>query len=55
MDDNFPGPKTRAALEREGIRVAAEVEIDEYVAMAGGPCCATGVLAREPACDPVGV
>ena len=41
-------PETRSALEREGIRVAAEVEIDEYVAMAGGPCCASGVLAREP-------
>jgi len=41
-------PETRAVLEREGVEVAAEVEVSEYVAMAGGPCCATGVLSREP-------
>jgi N-dimethylarginine dimethylaminohydrolase len=40
--------ETRKLLEREGVEVAAEVEVSEYVAMAGGPCCATGVLAREP-------
>jgi len=41
-------PETRAALEACGIEVAAEVDVSEYLAMAGGPCCASGVLAREP-------
>ena len=39
-------PEFRAQIEAAGIRVAAEVEISEYIAMAGGPCCASGVLAR---------
>jgi len=41
-------PQTRAALEAAGAEIAAEVEVSEYLAMAGGPCCASGVLAREP-------
>ncbi len=41
-------PETRAALEAAGAEIAAEVEVGEYLAMAGGPCCASGVLAREP-------
>lgn len=41
-------PETRAALEAAGISIAAEVDVGEYTAMAGGPCCASGVLAREP-------
>jgi N-dimethylarginine dimethylaminohydrolase len=44
-------PETRAALEAAGAEVAAEVEVSEYLAMAGGPCCASGVLAREPGPD----
>ena len=42
-------PETRAALEAAGARIAAEVEVSEYLAMAGGPCCASGVLARHRA------
>ena len=42
-------PETRALLEATGVRVAAEVDVSEYIAMAGGPCCASGVLARESA------
>jgi N-dimethylarginine dimethylaminohydrolase len=41
-------PETRRAIEAAGIEVAAEVDVSEYLAMAGGPCCASGVLAREP-------
>jgi len=40
-------PETRGLLENAGVEIAAEVEVGEYVAMAGGPCCASGVLARE--------
>ena len=41
-------PETRAAFEAAGLEIASEVEVSEYLAMAGGPCCASGVLAREP-------
>jgi len=41
-------PETRTALEAAGIEIAAEADVSEYLAMAGGPCCASGVLAREP-------
>ena len=41
-------PETRKAIEAAGVEVAAEVDVSEYLAMAGGPCCASGVLAREP-------
>jgi len=41
-------PETRTTLEAAGVRVAAEVHVSEYIAMAGGPCCASGVLSREP-------
>ncbi len=41
-------PETRGLLEAAGVEIAAEVEVGEYLAMAGGPCCASGVLAREP-------
>ncbi len=41
-------PETRSALEAAGVEVAAEVQVTEYLAMAGGPCCASGVLGRKP-------
>lgn len=42
-------PETRGLLEKAGVEIAAEIEVGEYLAMAGGPCCASGVLGREPA------
>jgi N-dimethylarginine dimethylaminohydrolase len=40
-------PQTRARLKRAGIRIAAEVEISQICAAAGGIACATGILSRR--------
>ena len=40
-------PRTRTILEQAGVEVVAEMPISEYVNMAGGPACASGVLRRE--------
>jgi N-dimethylarginine dimethylaminohydrolase len=39
-------PETRRLFERAGLRIAAEVEIDQLINGAGGLACATGIVAR---------
>jgi N-dimethylarginine dimethylaminohydrolase len=40
-------PRLKAALERQGIRVAAEIRITQLLNAAGGIACASAPLSRQ--------
>ena len=42
-------PRLKELYRRSGLKVAAEVKIDELIKGAGGIACATGILSRDPA------